>query len=188
MVHIPDIQHINCNRTCMATCQPNAPPFPPLLPVYPFQCLSAYFFHYKDKNYLVVVDRYSNWPTIEQAQVGSKGLIDCLRRIFGTFGIPDDCATDGDPEFTATVTCPFLKDWRVHCRLSSVAQPHSNCRAEIGIKTVKCLITNNTDPNGSLNTNALQRAILQYQNTTDPATNLSPAQCNVFLADLSRTS
>ena len=39
------------------------------------------------------------------------------------------------------------------------------------------LITNNTDPNGSLNTDALERAILQYQNTTDPATKLSPAQC-----------
>ena len=70
----------HCNR--MALSQPNAPPFPPVLPAYPFQCISTDFFHYKDKNYLVVVDRYSNWPIIEQAQAGFKGLIDCLRRIF----------------------------------------------------------------------------------------------------------
>ena len=76
----------HCNR--MARSQLNAPSFPSVLPAYPFQCISADFFHYKGKNYLVVVDRYSNWPIIEQAKVGSKGLIDCLRCIFGTFGIP----------------------------------------------------------------------------------------------------
>ena len=84
---------------------------------------------------------------------------------------------DGGPKFTVSATCQFLKDWGVHHFLSSVARPHSNCRAEIGVKTVKGLITNNTNPHGSLNTYALQCAILQYQNTPDPATKLSPAQC-----------
>ena len=84
---------------------------------------------------------------------------------------------DGGPEFTAATTCQFLKDLGVHHCLSSVAHQHSNCRAAIGIKTVKRLITNNTDPHGSLNTDALQHAILQYQNTPDPATKLSLAQC-----------
>ncbi|KAK3704765.1 hypothetical protein QZH41_000934 [Actinostola sp. cb2023] len=50
------------------------------------------------------VDRYSNWPVIERAQDGSKGLIDCLRRIFVTFGIPDECATDCGPEFKAAAS------------------------------------------------------------------------------------
>ena len=83
---------------------------------------------------------------------------------------------DGGPEFTASATCQFLKDWEVHHHLLSVAHPNSNCRAEIGVKTVKQLITNDTDPHG-LNTDALHRAILQYWNTPDPATKLSPARC-----------
>ena len=63
----------NCHhRNRMAPSQPNAPPFPPVLRAYPFQCISADFFHYKGKNSLVMVDRYSNWPIIEQAQAGSK--------------------------------------------------------------------------------------------------------------------
>ena len=58
----------NCHhRNRMAPSQPNAPPFPPVLPAYPFQCISADFFHYKGKSYLAVVDRNSNWPIIEQA-------------------------------------------------------------------------------------------------------------------------
>ena len=73
-------------------------------------------------------------------------------------------------EFTAAATCQFLKDSGVH-RLLSLAHPHSNCRAEIGVKTVKRLLTNNTNPHGG------QCAILQYWNTSDAATKLSPAQC-----------
>ena len=41
-------------------------------------------------------------------------------------------------------------------------------------ETVEQLITNNTSPSGNLDTNALQCAILQYRNTSDPET---PAQC-----------
>ena len=133
--------------------------------------------HHKGVNYLVVVDHYSNWPIVERAREGSKGLIDCLWCTFATFGIPDECATDGGPQFTAAATCQFLKEWGVDHRLSSVVFPYSNCRVEITAKTVKQIITDNTTPNGSLDTDSLQRAILQYRKTPDPNAQLSPAQC-----------
>ncbi|RLC10818.1 MAG: hypothetical protein DRI57_19855 [Deltaproteobacteria bacterium] len=114
---------------------------------------------------------------VEKARDGSTGLIDSLRRCFVTYGIPDELSSDGGPEFTAAATRQFLLTWGVHHRLSSVAFPHSNCRAEIGVKTVKRMITDNTGSNGELDTDHFQRAMLQYRNCPDKDTKLSPAMC-----------
>ena len=176
----PDINTLRascqqCNRN--APSHPSAPPVPPMSPEYPFQCICADYFTYKGNHYLVVVDRYSNWPIVEQSAVGAQGLITCLRRTFVTYGIPDELASDGGPEFTATATRQFLSGWGVHHRLSSIAFPHSNCRAEIGVKTVKRLLMDNTSSSGDIDTDSFQRAMLQYRNTPDRDTKLSPAIC-----------
>ena len=95
----------HCNR--IAPSQPNAPPFQPVLPMYPFQCIWADFFTYKGVFYLCIVDRYSNWPIIEKTTGGASGLIDSLRRTFVTYGIPDELASDGGSEFVSSDTQKF---------------------------------------------------------------------------------
>ncbi len=45
------------------------------------------------------------------------------------------------------------------------------------MKTVKRMITNHTGPQGTLDTDAFQHAILQYRNSPDKDTKLSPAMC-----------
>ena len=164
-----------CNRT--APSQPSAPPTPMTQPAYPFQCICPDFFSYKGTHYLLVADIYSNWPVVERASDGTEGLISCLRRVFATFGIADELSSDGGPEFTAAATGTFLTNWGVHHRLSSVAFPRINCRAEVGVKTSTLMIMDNKDARGRLDTDKFQRAMLIYRNTPDHTTQLSPAQC-----------
>ena len=125
---------------------------------------------------MVVVDRYSGWPIVQQSRDGSSGLVKCLREICVTHGIADELSSDGGPEFTAEATQQLLSNWGVHQRLSAVALAHSNGRAELGVKTCKRMLMDNTGPNGEINLDKVHRGMLQYRNTPDRDTGLSPAQ------------
>ena len=109
------------------------------------------------------------------AEQGAKGFTSQLRKTFSTFGICQELATDGASVFTGGLTQNFLKVWDVKHRLSSVANPHSNCRAELAVKQVKRLITENCGPSGSLDVDSFHRAILSYRNTPDTHTRVFPA-------------
>ena len=64
----------------------------------------------------------------------------------------------------------------VQHRLSSVALAHLHCPAEHGVKTCKRMLMDNTGPNGEIHLDKFQRGMLQYRNTPDRDTDLSPAQ------------
>ena len=76
----------------------------------------------------------------------------------------------------AYATQRFLGDYGVKHRVSSVAYPHSNRRAELAVKSMKRLIRENTSPDGSLNNDKFLRAVRTYRNTPDRDTERSPAQ------------
>ena len=173
---------ITATRERCATCNSNAPSQPampsitPEEPLYPFQHIAADFFHHQGNTYLVLVDRYTNWPVVTPSREGASGLVQILRETFSTFGIPDTLTSDGGPEFSSHTTRRFLVDWGVHHRIASAYHPHANCRAEVAVKTIKRLLAGNTGPGGAL-TDRFHKALLQYRNSPDPETRMSPAAC-----------
>ena len=122
------------------------------------------------------MDRYSGWPYVCQLTGASPALVKKLREFFLTYGIAEELVSDGGPEFMTAFTQQFLRDWGVAHRLSSVAYPHSNTRAEIGVKSAKRMIMENTGPQGDVDIPAFQRAMLTYRNTPTPLDKRSPAE------------
>ena len=170
-------------RTCHrnAPSQAKMPPVEPDLPKTPFEKICGDYFQLGANNYLVVVDRLSGWPEVVQVKSGSsssgaKGLCNALRRIFATFGVPEEMSSDGGPEFVALETKDFYRRWGVKHRLSSAYFPQSNGRAELAVKTTKRLLEDNIGQNGELNTDKVVCALLQQRNTPDRDCQLSPAQ------------
>ena len=127
----------------------------------------------------MIADRFSGWPTVlfcGGSTASSTKLIDTMKTYFSTYGIPEELASDGGKTFVSYETQQFLSNYGVHHRVSSVAYPHSNQRAELAVKSMKRLLRENVGGDGKLNTDSFQRAVMQYRNTPDRDTERSPAQ------------
>ena len=125
-------QCLHCHK--IAKSNPMQPPSDIEPPEFPFQQICADYFTYNNTDYVVIVDRYSNWPMVYRSESGAEGLVKRLRETFVTFGIPEELTSDGGPQFTAGKTQEFLRNWGVRHRLCLVANPHANSRAELAVK------------------------------------------------------
>ena len=156
----------SCN-TCdkISPSQPNLPPIDPVQPEYPMQ----------HKSYGIVVDRFSNWPIIYTGDSADDvcKVLTCLAR---DYGIPESVSTDGAQCYVSRKVQTFMNTYGIRHRVSSVANPHSNCRAELGVKTFKRMIRDNVTLLGKADTPEFSRALLQYRNTKDRDTGISPAE------------
>ena len=107
---------------------------------------------------------------------GATELIRTLKEYFSTFGIAKEITSDGGPQYKSTLVRDFLKDWGVSHRVSSSYFPHSNQRAEQGVKSAKRMLRENVAADGSLKQDRFLRALMLHRNTPDRDTGLSPAQ------------
>ena len=148
-------------------------------PEWPFQQVCADYLEINGHAYLSIVDRFSGWLCIfhlKPNQRSADTLINICRDLFTAYGAPEVFCCDGGPQFIANKFKEFLSLWNVEQQISSAGYPQSNGRAELGVKSAKRIIHNNTSPDGSLNNELAARAILQYRNTPLADINLSPAQ------------
>ncbi len=165
-----------CNRNSPS--QAALPSTPAVPQTTPFQHVYADYFEYGGKHYLVIGDRLSGWSEVYESPLGSgaRGLVRCLRRFFGTYGVPEEVSSDGGPEFRSDTCQQFFKTWCVRHRVSSAYWPQSNGRAEVAVKSTKRLLRSNVGPCGSINNDRFLRAIMQLRNTPEPFSKVSPSQ------------
>ena len=168
-----------CDR--IAPSQPFQPSIPPTIPTMPFEAIAADYFELGGYYYLLSVDRFSNWPEVKQIKksennTGTRGLIKALKHLFAGFGVPLELSSDGGPEFKSHDLEDFLSRWGVHHRKSSAYHPRSNGRAEVTVKAMKRLLQENVGVNGEIDSDRYVQAILQFRNTPESDSGLSPSE------------
>ena len=163
-----------CNR--IAPSQSNLPPVEPIVPDYPFQHVAVDYMTVEGENYGVFVDRYSGWPGVITG-TQAKDVVSFFANLCQTYGCPETLTSDGAPNLTAKVVEDMLIAYGVKHRISSVANPHANSRAELGVKTVKRMIRDCIGNFGKLDGAKFSRALLTLRNTPARDTRLSPAMC-----------
>ena len=163
---------MSCHRT--APTQSRLPPVTPVVPQYPFEHICMDYMTLDGQNYGVFVDRFTNWPGVYHGSAAAD-VVKVLARLSEDYGVPVTCTTDGGPQYTAEVVRKFMEDYGIHHRLCSVANPHANTRAELAVKTVKRMIRDCRGIGGKLDSVKFSRALLQYRNTPDRDTKMSPA-------------
>ena len=70
----------------------------------------------------------------------------------------------------------MVEDYDIEHRISSVANPHANARAELGVKTVKRMLMDIVSAKGILDRAVVSRALLQLRNTLGRESKLYPAK------------
>ena len=156
------------------TSNPKEPLQPKPRPSYPFQEVAVDFCQHAGRYYLIIVDCYSDWPTIVPMgrDITTSRLIAAVRELINCTAVPDVFWSDGGPQFRSKQFQEFTKQWGFTSSISSPYYPQSNGKAEAAVKSMKKSAWNGRH----LDEEALRLALLQYGNTPSRRDRLSPAQ------------
>jgi len=146
-------------------------------PSRPFEELAADFCYHAGRCYLIIVDCYTDWPTVVPMgkNVTAAALVTVLRELFCRTAVPDLIWSDGGPQFTSRQFQSFAAQWGFKHQTSSPHYPQSNGKAEAAVKSMKRILR--AVWNGRyLDGDKLCKALLQYRNTPSLRDGLSPAQ------------
>ena len=142
------------------------------IPDRPWSRLSADIFALKGKQYISLVDHYSDFIEVgELPDTTSETIIQFFKQQFSRHGIPDCVVTDNAPQFVSRDIHEFSVDWEFEHVTSSPIYPKSNGKAESSVKVAKNLfkkaLKDGKDP---------WLALLDQRNTPTEGLGSSPAQ------------
>lgn len=125
------------------------------LPTAPWQKVGTDLFHLYGKDYLLVIDYYSNYPEIAQlSSTTAQSVIVHMKGFFARHGIPQCVVSDNGPQYDCGEFKEFAKYYGFKHVTSSPLYPQANGQAEKGVQIVKRLLKKakdgKTDPHLAL--------------------------------------
>lgn len=164
---------VNACQTCQKFARNNTSqplqPYP--ISSYPWQQLAVDIATLNSRDFLIVIDKFSNWPeVIPIASKAAKEIVSRLQQLFACHGIPEVIISDNNP-FNSAEYLQFASDWGFQARFTSPHHAQANGHAERTVQTVKTLLRKSLEDGTSF-----QYALLQYRNTPIADTGFSPAQ------------
>jgi hypothetical protein len=176
-------QAIEDTRATCKTCHENSPSNPkqPAMGVlktsFAYEALSIDHFYLKGVEFLAVSDRHSGMISVHATRHrGSKEYLKILRQHCVRNGVPVSIYTDGSSVFTSAEVKDFCERYNIKHFVSSVSNPHSNLRAEVGVRILKRILRDIVTETGNLNTDAVTEALLIYHNTKCQVLGKSPSE------------
>lgn len=135
-----------------------------------WQYIFSDFFEYNGKNYILIVDAYSNWLEVEQTKgkTANDVIKFCISK-FSQFGVPDKFFADNVP-YNSREFKNFANEWNFECVFSSPHHHQSNGLAEKYVGIVKNMLRKCKTEND------LSLFIMEYHTTPIPQMDYSPAQ------------
>ena len=166
--------HVQACQTCQmyAQKQPRETFLSTEVPTRPWSVVAADLFSFAGREYMVLVDYYSNFIEVDVLpDTLSTTIIYLLKRQFARHGIPDKLRTDNGPQFSSAAFQKFAYDWHFQHSTSSPHYSQSNGLAESAVKTIKNIMRKAKESGGDA-----WMGLLAHRNTPSQDINKSPAQ------------
>ncbi|UYV62250.1 K02A2.6-like [Cordylochernes scorpioides] len=142
------------------------------IPNYPWERISLDIFEIFKQNYLIIVDHYSDFFEVECLEnTTSEYIIECCKRQFSRYGIPQIIVSDNGRQFTSTEFQKFSKEWQFQHSTSSPLHSQGNGKAEAAVKIAKNLLKKSKQENSDFWQN-----LLNWRNTPTIDIDSSPVQ------------
>ncbi|CAG9116295.1 unnamed protein product [Plutella xylostella] len=169
--------------TCSALgpAPPAAPPAPWPRDPAPWARLHIDYMQFAQRFYLIVVDSHSKWvECLYMCNLSTKSLIQRLKLLFYTFGIPHVIVSDNDPKISNEEFTYFCLSNGIRHITSPIYHPCSNGQAENSVKTckkmLKCIFETNMNASVEQVNEKLSSYLFEFRNSVHCSTGESPAK------------
>lgn len=110
------------------------------IPEYPWQSLGIDLFELAGKDYVAIIDAYSNWLVADRIKDKSMTtIIEYLESVFNRYGYPSEIRSDNSP-FNSRQLAQYAEKTNIKLIFSSPGYPQSNGLAEKGVAIAKNLL------------------------------------------------